>query len=253
MLIGGLAIFALIVAGQGLWQQYDTYYVRYTDTSVGGIQVGGTIVYQGIAVGSIQSIRIDPEDVESIVVEIRVQDGTPIKTDVVARIVPVGITGISQIELSGGTQAADELEPGSFITPSESTVGQVTDSVTDILDGIEGVLSDIADVLERIDSDSVGSILAQLDTMLSDNEGAVSSLLRELDAAAAGLADATGEIDGVVASVGEVSGDMELLVRRSGPEIEEAIDTLNDTLRLLNNFAFQINSDPSLLILPEER
>ncbi|MFW6211957.1 MAG: hypothetical protein ACOC8L_03580, partial [Spirochaetota bacterium] len=136
---------------------------------------------------------------------------------------------------------------------SESTVGQVTDSVTDILDGIEGVLSDIADVLERIDSDSVGSILAQLDTMLSDNEGAVSSLLRELDAAAAGLADATGEIDGVVASVGEVSGDMELLVRRSGPEIEEAIDTLNDTLRLLNNFAFQINSDPSLLILPEER
>jgi phospholipid/cholesterol/gamma-HCH transport system substrate-binding protein len=204
-------------------------------------------------VGSIESIEIDPDDVESIIVELQIQEGTPIKTDVVARIVPVGITGISQIELSGGTQEADDLEPGSFITPAESTVGQVTDSVTDILDGIEGVLSDIADVLERIDSDSVGNILSQLDTMLSENEETVSSLLQELDTAAAGLADATGEIDGLVGSVAEVSGDIELLVRRNGPEIEEAIETLNDTLRLLNNFAFQINSDPSLLIRPEER
>lgn len=203
--------------------------------------------------GSIESIEIDPDDVESIIVELQIQEGTPIKTDVVARIVPVGITGISQIELSGGTQEADDLEPGSFITPAESTVGQVTDSVTDILDGIEGVLSDIADVLERIDSDSVGNILSQLDTMLSENEETVSSLLQELDTAAAGLADATGEIDGLVGSVAEVSGDIELLVRRNGPEIEEAIETLNDTLRLLNNFAFQINSDPSLLIRPEER
>jgi phospholipid/cholesterol/gamma-HCH transport system substrate-binding protein len=252
-MIGGLVIFALIVAGQGLWQQYDTYYVRYTDTSVGGIQVGGTVVYQGIAVGSIQSIEIDPGDVESIIVEIQVQDGTPIKTDVVARIVPVGITGISQIELSGGTQAAEEIDPGSFITPADSTFGQVTDSVTSILEGIEGVLSDIAQVLDRIDSDSIGNILARIDGMLSDNEDTVSSLLQELNEAAAGLTGATGEIGGLVSSVTEVSGDLELLVRRNGPEIEEAIESLNDTLRLLNNFAFQINNDPSLLIRPEER
>jgi phospholipid/cholesterol/gamma-HCH transport system substrate-binding protein len=253
VLIGGLAVFALIVAGQNLWQQYDPYFIRYTDTSVGGIQVGGTVVYQGIAVGTIEAIEIDPENVQSIIVEIRVQDGTPIKEDVVATIVPVGITGISQIELSGGTQDADELEPGSFIPPASSTVGQVTDSVTSILEGIEGVLSDISAVLAQIDQQSVGNILSRIDTMLAENEETVQSLLGELDSAAGGLASATGELDDLIGSVGTVSDDLELLVRRNGPEVEEAIETLNDTLRLLNNFAFQINNDPSLLIVPEER
>jgi ABC-type transporter Mla subunit MlaD len=253
ILVGGFVGFAAVVAGQSLFKQYETYYVRYTDTSVSGLQVGGTVIYQGIAIGTIESINIDPSDVESIIVELNVQEGTPIKTDVTAQIVPVGITGISQIQLSGGTQDAERLEPGSFIPPAESTVTEVTESVQSILEGIEGVLSDISGMLDQIDQQSIGSILSRVDSMLEGNQQVVESLLVELEAAVAGFADAGDELESLIGSAGSVTADFDLLLRRNAPEIGEAVEVLNDTLRMLNNFAFQINNDPSILIIPEQR
>ena len=253
LLIGSFAIFAVVVAGQNLWQRYDSYFVRYTNTSVSGLQAGGTVIYQGIAVGSIESIEIDPQNVENIVIELRVQNQTPIKTDVTAQIVPVGITGISQIQLSGGTREAATLEPGSFIPPADSTVTQVTESVQNVLKDLESVLNNIAGVLESIDRQSVGNILAEIERLVSDNQESISGVVAELERTARSLAEATQGIGGLVSSAGSITDDVELLVRRNGPEIDEAVDRLNDTLRLMNNFAFQINNDPSLLIIREEQ
>ncbi|HKJ84422.1 MAG TPA: MlaD family protein, partial [Spirochaetia bacterium] len=299
--IGSFVVFAVVVAGQNLWQRYDTYYIRFTDTSVGGIQAGGSVVYQGIAVGSIETIEIDPQNIESIVITIEVREGTPIKTDVTARIVPVGITGFSQIELSGGTQEASRLEPGSFIRADASALAQVTESARDILEGIEGLLADISGVLNEVDEASVGNILSRVDAILATNQEAVETLVGELNRTARSvgsvseeleslLVDAgsitddlaqlvaesapaitssvlaleesmavinrittSGDVEELVGSAGEVAAEIDLMIRRNKGGIEDAIDVLNDTLRQLNNFAFQINTDPSLLVVPEER
>ena len=287
IVIGAFSVFALVVAGDSLWQQYDTYYIRYTDTSVAGIQSGGTVIYQGIAVGSIEAIGIDPQDIQSIVVTIRVERGTPIKEDVRAQIVPVGITGMSQIELSGGTREAETLSPGAFLTASPSTVAQVTETVQSVLKGMEQVLLDVSSVLARIDQDSVGNILSRVDSILADNEERISSVLGELDAAAGGLARLANEAEGLLAStrrgteqvfagleseiggsglgqVGEqvrdlidtstrIIADVELVVRRNRAQVDRSVDLLHDTLRLLNNAAFQINADPSVMVIPVER
>lgn len=252
MLVGSFAAFAVIVAGQNLWQRFDAYTIRYNNTSVSGLQEGSTVIYQGLDVGSIETIEIDPQNVETIVVTIQIQDGTPIKADVVARIVPVGITGISQIELSGGTQDAPLREPGSVIPAADSTVTQVTDSVQNVLTNLERVLADIAGVLNRIDPESIGNILSDIELVITDNQAAVTGLITELEQTTAEFASAAGRIDGLVESAASVTEDVEFIVRRNTPEINEAVEQLNDTLRLLNNFAFQINSDPSLLIVPEE-
>lgn len=211
------------------------------------------MAYQGISIGSIESITIDAEDVESIIVEIDVEEGTPIKRDVVARIVPVGVTGISQIELSGGTSGAEDLPPGSYISPGESTVTAVTESVQTVLTGIEDLLIDLEGVLANVEQQSIGSILSRIDSMLRENESVVSDLLVELDSSAGRLSEAADEIGALASAASEVTANIDLLVRRNSPDIEAAVATLNDTLRLLNNFAFQINSDPSLLIVPEDR
>lgn len=287
IVIGAFVVFALVVAGDSLWQQYDTYYIRFTDTSVAGLQSGGTVIYQGIAVGSIEAIEIDPQDIQSIVVTIQIERGTPIKEDVRAQIVPVGITGLSQIQLAGGTRDAETVSPGAFIDPSPSAVAQVTETVQSVLEGMEQVLLDVSGVLTQIDQDSVGNILSRIDAILEDNEERISSVLGELDAAAGGLARFALEAEGLLAStregtervfasleteigaaglaqVGEqVSGligrseevvaDIDLIVRRNRGQVDRSIDLLQDTLRLLNNAAFQINADPSVLVIPVER
>lgn len=287
IVIGAFVVFAFVVAGDSLWQQYDTYYIRYTDTSVAGLQSGGTVIYQGIAVGSIEAIEIDPQDIQSIVVTIQIERGTPIKEDVRAQIVPVGITGMSQIQLAGGTRDAETVSPGAFIEPSPSAVAQVTETVQSVLEGMERVLLDVSGVLTQIDQDSVGNILSRIDSILEANEDRISSVLVELDTAAGGLARLALEAEGLLAStregtervfagleseIGEtglaqvgdqVSGligrsdrviaDIELIVRRNRGQVDRSIDLLQDTLRLLNNAAFQINADPSVLVIPVER
>ncbi|MFW6313022.1 MAG: MlaD family protein [Spirochaetota bacterium] len=231
-MLGGFGVFAAVVAGQALFQQYDTYFVRYTDASVSGLQTGGTVVYQGVAVGTIESVRIDPQDVRSIIVEIRVQAGTPIKTDVVAQIVPVGITGISEIELAGGTQGADRLEPGSFIPPAPSTMTQVTESARSILQNIDDVLVDISGVLSGIDQASVGSILASVDEMLAQNQETFQSFLTEMERAASGVAASTDEIERLMESMESVTFELEGLVTRNAPRVDEAVVLLRDTMRV---------------------
>lgn len=312
IVVGAFTAFALVVAGDTLWQQYDQYYIRYTDASVAGLQSGGTVIYQGIAIGRIERIEIDPQDIQSIIVTIRVERGTPIKEDVRAQIVPVGITGISQIELSGGTRAAGTVPPGSFIDPSPSTFAQVTETIQSVLVGLEQVLLDVSGVLAQVDQDSVGNILSRIDSILATNEERVASVLIELDAAAGGLSRFMSEAEGLMATtregseevfatldrftaeaeelftatrdgtrrvlegleaeigaaelarVGEqirqmvsrgerIVSEVELTVRRNRSSVDRSIDLLQDTLRLLNNAAFQIDTDPSILVIPVER
>ncbi len=312
IVIGAFAGFALVVAGDTLWRQYDQYYIRYTDASVAGLQSGGTVIYQGIAIGRIERIEIDPQDIQSIIVTIRVERGTPIKDDVRAQIVPVGITGISQIELSGGTRAAETVPPGSFIDPSPSTFAQVTETIQSVLVGLEQVLVDVSGVLAQVDQDSVGNILSRIDSILATNEERVASVLIELDAAAGGLSRFMSEAEGLMATtregseevfatldrftaeaeelftatrdgtqrvlegleaeigaaelarVGEqvrqmvlrgerIVSEVDLIVRRNRSSVDRSIDLLQDTLRLLNNAAFQIDTDPSILVIPVER
>jgi phospholipid/cholesterol/gamma-HCH transport system substrate-binding protein len=267
LVLGAFAVFAVVVTGQDLWQRFDRYLIRYTDTSVGGLQIGGTVVYQGVRVGTIENIEIDPQDIESVLVTIEVEEGTPVKDDVRAQIVPVGITGLSQIELSGGTQEAEDLPPGSFIPADESTITQVTDTVQSVLTNIQSVLTSIDSVLAEnrsgvnnlvaeleLAARSLGSAAAEAESFISSaregTDAVVAIVEREL--AAADVAGLSESVRSVTDEARRTVSEIDLLLLQNRDDISEAVEQLNDTLSLLNNFAFQINTDPSLLLRPQE-
>jgi phospholipid/cholesterol/gamma-HCH transport system substrate-binding protein len=275
VLVGAFAAFILAVAGSALFKSEDTYFVRYTDTSVAGLQIGGAVVYQGIVVGTVDDIEIDPENVEDIIITMQLEEGTPIKTDVRARIVPVGITGLSRIELSGGTQEAERLPPGSFITAGQSTITDLTESLQSILTNINAVLEDISGVVTPITMRRVDSIIESVEEIVLGNRETVTVALEDFSAAAKGLAgsareaerlvgelqrsveaaDVGGraqEVSDVVASAGDLVSEVDLLLRQNRDEIGETVRSLTDTARMLNNFAFQINENPSLLLLSRD-
>ena len=121
-----LIVFLVVVAGNKLLEKRDEYYIHYEDTSVIGLQVGGQVKYHGISVGRVDDIRIDKEDVKMVIVTISVKEGTPLKEDILATLAPVGITGLKQIELSGGTNEAKLLKPKSNILPGKSVLDSIT-------------------------------------------------------------------------------------------------------------------------------
>ncbi|HPR18249.1 MAG TPA: MlaD family protein, partial [Candidatus Cloacimonadota bacterium] len=117
-----LIFFMIMVAGNKIMEKRDSYYIKYEDTSVSGLQVGGAVKYYGISIGRVEAIDIDKEDVSNVIVTVSVKSGTPLKENVEASLNFVGITGLLQIEISGGTNEAEFLKPKSFIPAGESTI-----------------------------------------------------------------------------------------------------------------------------------
>lgn len=186
VLIGAFTI-AAIVAGLGffLWlaqlrvdRQFDYYDVLFTDVS--GLNVSSDVSLNGLTVGKVIKMGINRSDPSLVRVEIEVADGTPVKTDTVAKLQSQGVTGVSYVSLSGGSASSEPLtapEDGGnpTIRAERSAVQQITEDAPDILSEGLKLLKNIqafagpenqkhvSDILENADVAS-----SKLETALND-------------------------------------------------------------------------------------
>ncbi len=97
-----MAVLALLwIYGYRDLKEYTTCVILTTE-SVSGLRVGSSVKYKGIDVGKVTGLQIDPEDPNVVVIFFKVEKRVPLHSDTVAKIVPIGITGLSYIGLSGG-------------------------------------------------------------------------------------------------------------------------------------------------------
>ena len=143
-----LVIFLILVAGKKFMEKRDTYFIRYENRSVTGLQIGGPVKYHGINIGRVDEIKIEKSNVENIVITIGVKSGTPIKTDVEATLVPIGITGLLQIELVGGSNEAGFSAPNSFIKAGNSTFELITGKAEIIATKLETLLNNFVNITD---------------------------------------------------------------------------------------------------------
>lgn len=136
-------LFSLVVffAANQLFEKTDTYYIAYHDVLVSGLEVGSPVEYMGIRIGVISDISKDPEDINSIFVELSVEPGTPIKSDTRANIVTMGITGLKAIEIRGGSNQARFLDSGDYINAGASTASEITGKANIIAEKAEKVFN----------------------------------------------------------------------------------------------------------------
>jgi len=126
-----LALTALVVSigvivAPALLEERDVYFIAFKEMSVTGLQEGSAVKYQGIQVGYVSKISIDPQDIQRIILEVSLEKGTPIKVDTKAEIAFLGITGLKLIELKSGSNEAEDLPPGSFIVTGRSLAEEIT-------------------------------------------------------------------------------------------------------------------------------
>jgi phospholipid/cholesterol/gamma-HCH transport system substrate-binding protein len=184
-----MIIFIVLIIGTRFMEKHDTYYINYRDVSVSGLQVGSSVKYHGIEIGRVEDIQIDREDVQNVIVTINVREGTPIKEDVKATLTAVGITGMVQIELFGGTAEADLLEPGSDITPGISMFASITGTAEIIAEKLEVVLNNIGELTSFENRRRFDNILANLDEVVESNKENVNSMVANLDITVANVAE----------------------------------------------------------------
>ena len=69
--------------------------------------------------------------------------GTPIKQDTQADIVTQGITGLKAIEIRGGTNQAEFLKSGDYISAGRSTAEEITGKANIIAEKAEKVINNL--------------------------------------------------------------------------------------------------------------
>lgn len=145
LVVGLIAIISILAffTAQEFFKKEDTYFIAYSDISVSGLEVGSPVKYMGINTGTIKEITIDPENVNKIIVELALKPETPIKENVHADIISLGITGLKAIELSGASNEAEPLKPGSFIRAGSSFAGEITGKAEIIAQKAEQLLNNL--------------------------------------------------------------------------------------------------------------
>ena len=82
-------------------QKFDSYEVGFAG-GVQGLSQGSEVRFNGLKVGEVTRLAIDPDDNNSVLVDIDVAAGTPVDTKSFGRLEPLGLTGLNYIQLVPG-------------------------------------------------------------------------------------------------------------------------------------------------------
>jgi len=110
----------------------DVYFVNFRDTSVQGLLVSSPVKYRGVEVGRVIRIRVNPMNLDSVIVDVKIRQGLIMKKDMSAVLVYIGLTGQKYIEISGGTLASENLMPRGEIPMGRGLGEKAEDIVTNI-------------------------------------------------------------------------------------------------------------------------
>ncbi len=160
--------FLFLVVGKTLFRNRDYYYITYNNTSVNGLQLGSAVKYYGITIGRVEDIKFTEDNLNDVVVEISVKAGTPIREDVKAALSGVGVTGLKQIEITGGSDDAEILEPGSEIESGQSMISDITGKAEIIAEKSELLINNLNHLTNPANREKIANILASTDNLMEN-------------------------------------------------------------------------------------
>lgn len=138
-IVAGLVVFVIWLAKFQFEAQFTRYDIAFSQ-SVSGLRPGAVVELNGIPVGEVTAIGLDPSSVERVRVTIEVPAGTPIKEDTTASLQIKGLTGGMGIQLAGGTESSPPLtaQPGQehpVIASQPSAIDQFLASAPELMEG----------------------------------------------------------------------------------------------------------------------
>ncbi|MCK9583506.1 MAG: MlaD family protein [Candidatus Cloacimonetes bacterium] len=246
-------VFAAAVAGNRLTQKWDSYFIVFDNYPVSGLQVGGNVNYQGIKVGRVEDVRIDPKDVNRVIVTINIEPGTPIKEDTEAVLSTAILTGIKSVEIKGGTNEAKNMIPGSQIKSGSTLIDDISDRAMNIVEQVELIAVNIGKLTDDENQKNIALILEQTGLILQETK---SNLAGTLDAVSRISNNIAGMTEGLTQNIDDISASavnaIDSLNVTTVASLELLTTTMNDELvmitRNLNDNIDQITEQTTYLL-----
>ena len=216
------ALWAAKFSSERSWQRYAVVF----NEPVTGLSEGSSVQYNGISIGTVETLRLAPEDPRRVLATLRVQADVPIKTDTRAKMSITGITGSPFIQLTGGSPKAPRLVD---VAQQEIPVIQTEASA----------LQNIADTANRL--------VARLDLVLSEkNVQHVSQTLANIESLTGSIADQRKDLREVIVNARRASAQLEQTLATANGAVgridRELVDKLPSLVNKLDNTLTKLDS-----------
>jgi len=194
----------------------ETYRIVFQG-SVSGLSRGSPVRFNGLSVGDVTAISLVPDDPRLVQAIIAINPHTPVKADTRARLEYQGLTGVAAVQLTGGSSSAPPLT-----SPNPNMRPTIFADRSDF--------QDIMETAQRI-AGRVDEAVGKVEKVIDDNQGAISSTIRNVETFSKALSDNSAGISTFLSSIGETSTRFSALSSRLDKlavdldDVVKAVDT----------------------------
>lgn len=172
------------------------YTIRFENT-VSGLLTGAGVLFNGIRVGEVTELRLDPDDARQVLATVAVAVGTPVRADTHVGLDFQGLTGVPVVALEGGTMKLPQSAAGTppVLVADPGAGLSMTLAARNALRGLERLMGENSEPLRSAianintfsaalarNSDRVDGILKGLERMAGGGPGGAAPVIYDLTA-----------------------------------------------------------------------
>ncbi len=224
------------------------YYRIVFDGSVSGLRTGATVLFNGISVGEVTGLKLDPTKPQQVVATLSVDKSVAVRKDTQIGLEFQGLTGIASVSLKGGDPKAPVVvgtadpkdTPPELVAPPGATQ-DVTQAARDTLrrlddfivanqEAFRSALSNIDKLTATLarNSEHFDNVMANIDKFT----GALGRNSQRVDKIVLGLQNLTGGEDGKGGEINEAARSLKQLsdnLDKRTAEITTGVNSLTRT------------------------
>lgn len=245
-------------------RQYEIYMLRF-EGSVSGLGMAADVLYNGIKVGEVIDLKLDPKDPSHVLVQIQVERTTPVKTDSHASLETQGLTGVAAILIAGGSSKAEKIpvqegEDYPFIETRKSTFQKLFAGAPELINRGNAVLDRLSTFLSDDNEGKFGRTIENVERLtgnLARASDKFDSIATNLDRIIAGdvkgtLADVRGVADELRQIMADARGPLKDFARRGLPELLLTISDARQMIASVDRAAQRLESSPSSILFGDK-
>jgi phospholipid/cholesterol/gamma-HCH transport system substrate-binding protein len=248
------------------------FYRVVFDGSVSGLRTGASVLFNGIRVGEVTDLKLNPEHPKQVVASISIDKKVAVRKDTEIGLEFQGLTGISALSLKGGDptkpplagakDAKDDTAPVLIAPPgaTQDVTAAARDALKKVQDLIEENQKSIKSALDNIDkfsatlvrnSEHIDNSLASIDKFtgaLGRNADRIDNIMVGLETLSGGKDGKSGEINEAARSIKKLADNLDKRTEELTVYIGRLAKTGTRTLSTIDKAAKNFDADPSRII-----
>lgn len=223
LLIGLFTLLVTVAAvGFALWlgksnRTPQSIYLVAFNEPVRGLSQGSTVQYNGIRVGEVVGVSLNPNDPGQVQARIRIDSSTPVRENTQAQLTVTGLTGLALISLTGGTQDSPALvskdpDDPPVIRATASSLNQLFNNGEQLMNSVNSLMQSMQGFLSADNAASFNRTLDNLDKITGALAGSHNDTQRLID----NLTNASEQLGTTLTSINTLAASANTLLNSQG-------------------------------------